>query len=325
MLDKLFFAAVLTFAVCSCGKQAAKVQGQQVVAVPEFNVDSAYHYTAEQVSFGPRVPNTSSHEACAKYLADKLKTFGFEVTVQATTLHLLDGTPINIKNIIGVLSPEKTNRIMLCAHWDSRPFADYDPNPANRNKAIDGANDGAGACAALLEIARQAGLSQPAAGVDIILFDAEDWGKNHDDITTKHHGEWCMGSHYWAKNPHTPDYHANYGILLDMVSGYDAQFYKEYYSMEYASHVVQKVWNVAQAIGYGNYFPNRNGGAIEDDHLQVNLYRQIPCIDIIQYEPDSETGFADFWHTLDDNMEHISRETLKAVGQTVLHVIYSEK
>jgi hypothetical protein len=326
MLNKSLLIAVLTFAGCSCVKQASKVNRQpESVVIPEFNADSAYQYTACQVAFGPRVPNTSSHEACAEYLADRLKNFGAEVTVQATTLNLFDGTPINIKNIIGAFSPEKTNRIMLCAHWDSRPFADHDPNPASRNKPIDGANDGAGSCAALLEIARQAGLNPPAVGIDIILFDAEDWGKNHDDATTRHYGDWCMGSHYWAKNPHTPGYIARYGILLDMVSGHEAQFYKEYYSMEYASHVVEKVWNAAQATGFGNYFPNLRGGGIEDDHLPVNRYRNIPCIDIIQYEPGNETGFADFWHTLNDNMEHVSRETLKAVGQTVLHVIYKEK
>jgi len=314
---------VLTFAACA--RQSAKTVEQPSAAVPAFNADSAYQYTAEQTAFGPRVPNTKAHEDCAKYLSAKLKSFGAEVTVQETTLYLVDNSPINIKNIIGAFQSEKKNRILLCAHWDSRPFADHDINPAARNKPIDGANDGAGACAALLEIARQIGKMQPAAGVDIIFFDAEDWGAHYTDATNRHHGDWCMGSAYWAKNPHIQNYTAMYGILLDMVSGYGAQFYKEYYSVELAPFVVKKVWDAAREAGYGNYFQDIRAGGIEDDHIQVNIYRKIPCIDIIQYHPDSETGFADFWHTLDDNMENVSKETLRAVGQTVLQVIYREK
>ncbi|MDR1371723.1 MAG: M28 family peptidase [Dysgonamonadaceae bacterium] len=324
MLNKILIIIAIATVGISCSKQTARIQEQQI-HIPDFNADSAYQYTLSQVNFGYRIPNTPSHAACAAYLADKLKNFGAQVTIQETTLHLLDGTPINISNIIGEFQPEKKNRVLLCAHWDSRPFADQDPNPANKNKPIDGANDGAGSCAALLEIARQISILPPVIGVDIIFFDAEDWGNNYSDASSLHHGEWCMGSAYWAKNPHKSGYRANYGILLDMVSGADAQFYQEYYSVEYAPHVVKKVWDAARATGYENFFPDKKISGIEDDHKQINLYRRIPCIDIIQYDPDRATGFAAFWHTLNDNMEHVSRETLKAVGQTVLYVIYKEK
>jgi len=324
---KFIFFTVLSLACCSCTPQQANQTPQQTATVktPEFSADSAFRYTAEQTAFGPRVPNTASHKACAAYLIEKLNSFGSETTVQETTLYLADKTPIEIKNIIGSFLPERKNRILLCAHWDSRPFADHDPTPANRTKPIDGANDGAGACAVLLEIARQISISQPTVGIDIIFFDAEDWGENHDQPESRHHGEWCMGSEYWAKNPHKPAYNAQYGILLDMVSGEGAQFYKEYYSTRFAPQIVDKVWQAAQATGFGTYFPNQTGGYIQDDHIAVNIHRKIPCIDIIQYDPYSETGFAPFWHTLDDTIDNVSRETLKAVGQTVLHVIYNEK
>lgn len=326
MVKKVFFFLLVFTTGFSC-KQTQKTQDTSVavVNVPVFNADSAYHYTATQVAFGPRVPNTPEHLACGNYLAGELRRFGATVTEQEATIYLYDKTPIRIKNIIGSFQPENKNRILLFAHWDSRPYADNDPNPEHHNKPIDGANDGAGACATLLEIARQTGISQPFVGLDIIFFDAEDWGKSSHSPEGNHYGDWCMGSSYWAKNPHIPNYTAKYGILLDMVSAPKALFYKEYYSKKSAGHIVKKVWEAAGATGYASYFVNKDGTGILDDHVQVNKYRQIPCIDIIQYDPDSPKGFGTYWHTLDDNMEQVDKETLLAVGQTVLYVLYHEK
>lgn len=293
--------------------------------VPEFNADSAYVYTETQVNFGPRVPNTEAHVACGNYLAGKLREFGAEVIEQEMDLRVYDGTPIKAKNIIGSYNSENKSRVLLFAHWDTRPFADRDKDQANHRTPIDGANDGAGACAVLLEIARQISISEPTVGIDIIFFDAEDWGVPQFDTNQYPGSGYCLGSDYWGRNPHVRNYKAKYGILLDMVSAPGARFHKEYYSMQYAANIVQKVWKTAQAIGYGNYFINVDGGAVEDDHVHVILHRQIPCIDIIQADPNSDTGFGTYWHTLDDNMENISRETMRAVGQTVLHVVYNEK
>ena len=310
----------------SC-KQSPKTQNAvtENISVPVFNADSAYHYTATQVSFGPRVPGTEAHEACGNYLSGELKRLGATVTEQEATLQLQDGTPIRIKNIIGSFQPENKSRILLCAHWDSRPYADHDPNPDNRTKPIDGANDGAGACAALLEIARQAGTNPPAVGLDIIFFDMEDWGPPNFPSKNSHYGDWCMGSDYWARNPHVPNYTARYGILLDMVSAPDAQFYKEMNSQQRAPSIVKKVWEAARATGYDSYFIDRDGGSVMDDHIPVMDYRKIPCIDIIHFDPDSPSGFGSYWHTLNDTMDNVSKETLTAVGQTVLYVLYHEK
>jgi hypothetical protein len=310
----------------SC-KQSPKAQDivSTTINVPVFNADSAYHYTATQVAFGPRVPNTPAHDSCGNYLADELRRFGAQVTEQEATLKLVDKSPVAIKNIIGAFQPDKKNRVLLFAHWDSRPYADKEANPDNRNKPIDGANDGAGACAALLEIARQVSTNQPAIGLDIIFFDAEDWGEPLFPVKDKHYGNWCMGSKYWAQHPHIQNYTARFGILLDMVSAPDAQFFKEYISMDKGAHVVQKVWQAARITGNESYFVNKDGGAVEDDHNPVNKYRKIPSIDIIHYDPDSDSGFGAYWHTLDDNMNNVSKETLQAVGQTVLYVLYHEK
>jgi Zn-dependent M28 family amino/carboxypeptidase len=325
MIKKLLLIICVLSAGVSC-KQTPKAQDISVnIEVPGFNADSAYYYTATQVAFGPRVPNTSAHVACGNYLADELRRFGAEVIEQETTLKLMDNTPIQIKNIIGSFQPGNKNRILLFAHWDSRPYADRDPNPDNHNKPIDGANDGAGACAALLEIARQAGVHQPTVGLDIIFFDAEDWGAYDSTPTNRHYGQWCMGSKYWAQNPHIPNYTAKYGILLDMVSAPGAQFLKESTSVDKAPHIVKKVWEAARATGYDSYFINENGGSIQDDHAEVIKYRKIPCIDIIQHSSNTSTGFGAYWHTLDDNMDNVSKETLQAVGQTVMYVLYHEK
>ena len=327
MRKTIFFVCILVIGI-SC-KQSPKAQNTAMAAIPDsipvFNADSAYHYTETQVAFGPRVPGTEAHSACAGYLSGELKRLGATVTVQEATLKLQDGTPVPIKNIIGSFQPENKSRILLFAHWDSRPYADHDPNPDNWNKPIDGANDGAGACAALLEIARQIGQNQPAIGVDVIFFDLEDWGPPDFPAKDNHYGDWCMGAEYWARNPHVPNYVARYGILLDMVSAPDAQFYKEMISQQNASPIIKKVWEAARATGYDSYFINQNGDSIMDDHVPVMNYRNIPSIDIIHYVPGSSSGFGAYWHTLADNMDHVSKETLKAVGQTILYVLYHEK
>ena len=324
MKKTIFFLCILIM-LFSC-KQNLKTQNRiaEKISVPVFNADSAYHYTATQVAFGPRVPGTEAHKVCGNYLSGELKRFGATVTEQETTLYLKDRTPIPIKNIIGSFNPENKSRILLFAHWDSRPFADHDPNPDNWKKPIDGANDGAGACAALLEIARQISINPPTLGIDIIFFDMEDWGE-HDQIKDNHYGDWCMGSEYWAKNPHIPNYSARYGILFDMVSAPDAQFYKERFSLQSAPAVVKKVWEAARATGNSSYFIDSDGGSIMDDHVSVINYRKIPSINIVHYVPNTYNGFGSYWHTMDDNMNNVSKETLMAVGQTVLYVLYHEK
>jgi hypothetical protein len=323
MINKLFIIAML-LSVFSC-KQNTQNTGFgeiQKAGIPSFNSDSAYQYTANQVAFGPRVPNTEAHRQCGHYLSGELKRFGATVTEQEAVLYTYNNIALSAKNIVGSFQPENKNRILLAAHWDSRPFADHDPNPANHRTPVDGANDGAGACGILLEIARQLAIRQPTTGIDILFFDAEDWGAPESDAMS---GGWCLGSEYWAQHPHVRNYNARYGILLDMASAKDAVFYKERYSLYHAGNIVKKVWEAARAEGYGSYFIDQQGGAIQDDHIAINKYLKIPCIDIIQYDPDTSTGFGHYWHTLNDNMDAVGRETQKAVGQTLLYVLYNEK
>ena len=294
---------------------------------PDFDADSAFHFVDKQVSFGPRVPNTAQHVACGDYLVSELKRFGADVTEQKADLKAYNGTVLKSRNIIGSFNSDKKDRVLLFAHWDTRPFADQDPNENNYRTAILGANDGGSGVGVLLEIARAIQKQTPAIGVDIIFFDSEDYGTPSFDRSLFSNSEdsWCLGSQYWAKNPHISGYKARFGVLLDMVGAPDAIFHKEYFSKKYAGGVVEKMWSTARSLGYGKYFVDKDGGAITDDHIPVNEVRGIPSIDIIQHDPNSDSGFGWYWHTTSDNMDNISKETLKAVGQTVLEVVYKEK
>ena len=328
----LLATAVLTgTALFSCGNSNNKTQATDETAekvrveVPAFCADSAYAYIERQVAFGPRVPNSAAHRQCGDYLKGQLEAFGAKVYVQEADLVAYDGTLLKSRNLIGAYRPEAARRILLCSHWDSRPYADAEKDARHHHTAIDGANDGASGVGVLLEIARQLQQQLPALGIDIVFFDSEDYGAP-DFYQGQHKAEyWCLGSQYWGRIPHTSDYKARFGILLDMVGGRDAAFYYEGYSQRTANKAMKKIWKAAHQLGYGRHFPQQDGGEVTDDHVFVHQYRQIPCVDIIDYHPNTATGFNPTWHTLNDTMDNIDKGTLQAVGQTVMHVIYNEQ
>lgn len=326
---KKFIYMIMGSLFLSCCGQKSATKGNEAPSAeavaqkaPSFDADSAYAYVEQQVAFGPRVPNTPAHKACAAYLTSTLERHGANVYVQETLLTAYNGDKLQAKNIIGVFNPESRKRILLFAHWDSRPYSDQDPEEASRRKPIDGADDGASGVGVLLEIARRIGLNNIPVGIDIIFFDAEDYG-TPEFVQTYKPDTWCLGAQFWAANPHTPGYRADFGILLDMVGHKDATFYKEASSLSYAAPIVEKVWSTARNLGYGKYFINAKGAPITDDHQYVIAGRHIPCIDIIHLNPDTPHGFGPHWHTQNDTMDQIDRNVLRAVGQTVLEVIYN--
>lgn len=292
---------------------------------PDFNADSAYIYLQEQCDFGPRTMNSTAHDKCEKWIIQKFEQYGCKVTTQKATLNGYDGTPLRSTNIMASYNPEATTRIMFCAHWDCRPWADNDPDSTNWHKPIIAANDAASGVGVMIELARILKGSGLELGVDFICFDAEDYGSPQWFEGEDPGDTWALGAQYFANN--LPEgYAPRYGILLDMVGGVGAKFYREGMSMQYAPAIVKKVWNAARQVGYGSYFPKDDGGMITDDHIPVNQTANIPCIDVIPYYPDcAQSSFGPTWHTIADNMDNIDKNTLKAVGQTMVQVLFTEK
>ncbi len=304
-----FLIFLLLFAGIACEPKKGKEQQTAVVKidVPPFNADSAYFFVESQVKLGPRVPNSEAHREAAAFLVNRLKSYGAMVVEQDFQAFTYDHQQLKLKNIIASFFPEATKRILLAAHWDTRPFADKDDK--NKSASFDGANDGASGVGVLLEIARALSNSKaPLVGIDIILFDGEDWGEKEG-----------MSSVELKKG-----YSAQYGILLDMVGAKRSQFYREEISLQFAAKTVEKVWDKAAQLGYSDYFVKQNVAGITDDHVFVNQFAKIPMIDIVPYK--AGIGFfGDYHHTTKDNLDLISKETLAAVGNTLLHVLYYEE
>jgi glutaminyl-peptide cyclotransferase len=303
---------------------AATETTQAQIPAPTFLADSAFHFIEKQVAFGPRVPGTLASANCGKYLMKKFKSYGLEITEQKFTAVLYNGKSVPSKNIIASYNPKANKRIVLAAHYDSRPFADKDL--VNKTKAIDGANDGASGVGVLLELARLISKDSLALGVDFVLFDAEDWGSPQDYAKEVKHqyGGYCLGSEYWSKNLHKPGYSAYYGILLDMVGAPNALFRKDQLSTQVAPSVASNIWDVAATLGFSNYFSNEEGGSITDDHVPVNVNAKIPMVDIIDNRPTNNLFF-EHHHTTKDDIKTIDKNTLRAVGQTLIQVLFNEE
>lgn len=316
----LLFGLMATLAACnnhspnsSSSESESNKESTFTQTAPNFNADSAYNFVARQVAFGPRIPGTKAQANCAAWLIEKMQEFADTVYIQNTDVVVPGGKRVPCTNIIGSFNPASKQRILLVAHWDTRPFADEDPE--NKKALIDGADDGGSGVAVALEAARQMKLKNPGIGVDILLNDVEDYGDPGDEDS------YCLGTQYWARNPHIPGYKATYGIGLDMVGAMGSRFFMETISRQYANRPMNNFWNAANKIGYSDYFPYDNIGAgTTDDHVYVNTIAKIPTFDVIAFQQNAD--FMPHWHTQKDNMDIIDKNTLKAVGQTLLEVLY---
>ncbi|MEE1111598.1 MAG: M28 family peptidase [Bacteroidales bacterium] len=322
----IIFVLILGFTSCKKSETEPKITQPDYtkVEIPTFNADSAYHYVKTQCDFGPRTPMSKASQLCGNYLINFMKQYADTVYVQTFSSKLWDGTNVEGRNIIASFNLQASDRVVLAAHWDSRLWADEDPNEENHKKAIDGANDGASGVGVLMEIARVFRQKENSQGIDIVFFDLEDQGTpSWAESDVEDQSDWCLGSQHWSKTPHYPFYTANYGILLDMVGYKNLRFTKEGLSMHYAASIMNKVWDIAAAKGYSNIFINEKTYPIMDDHHWVNMYAKIPMIDIVQNDPTC--SFFPFWHTMQDNMENISKESLKIVGDVCLIAIFSNQ
>lgn len=318
----LFTAGLFSLFALACSGHSKSATAQDssadsatAFAAADFNADSAYAYVKTQCSFGPRVPATEAHTKCLAYLTSFLSKCCDTVIVQKgyVTTHGTD-KKLPLSNVIGSFNPQNPQRLLLLAHWDSRPWADNDPSEANHTKPVMGANDGASGVGVLLEVARQLSINRPEIGIDILLVDAEDSGTSDDEDS------WGLGAQYWAQHPHAKPYKPMFGILLDMVGAPGARFAREYFSSVYAASFLDEIWGIAAQLGLQSYFINENGGGVTDDHVFINK-AGIPCIDIIDMPQGSSTGFFPQWHTVADDMSVIDKTTLGAVGRTITTLI----
>lgn len=305
------------------GDAAASEPQHTVTDIPAFNADSAYAYVSRQVAMGPRVNNTPGHARCERWLVENLRRFGADTVIeQKATVHDHAGRPLDINNIIARFNTLASRRILLLAHYDTRPTADQDPDPAKHDKPVPGANDGASGVGVLMEIARQLGLTPPPVGIDILMTDAEDAGTDEGENSEL---TWALGTQYFMD--HLPYASADempaYAILLDMVGGVGATFRREYFSQRFAPEINAKVWNAAREAGLSARFKGGQGPGVVDDHVFVNR-GGIPAIDIIECENAQTGSFPPYWHTMADDMSIIDRSTLRDVGTVVLHIIYNE-
>lgn len=306
----LLMLAVLTMA-CSQGNTENKTE----VLRPNFqcNADSLLGFVKAQTDFGARVPNSQAHTACEEYLVSTFERYGCKVEQQKSDIIAHDGKVLHSNNIIASINPHAKIRIFIASHYDSRPWCSEEALKEDAEQPVMGANDGASGVAVMLEMARVIVPDSTDLGIDFICFDMEDYG-----VSEAEHS-YCLGSQYWAKQTKTNGYKAAYGILLDMVGGPDAKFYREKVSDYFAKDIVSKVWNVAACYGIADMFIDKEGGAITDDHYYVNAIAGIPCIDIIDFTP--ERGFPDTWHTKRDVVDNISAQTLYDICNVLLLIV----
>jgi len=323
----LLLTALLTigFSACSGDKPKTKETTKRAqtqkkrVQIPAFSGDSAYFFVQKQLEFGFRVPGTPSHKATQSWLVDKLKSYGTEVKLQAFKAKIYTGDVWDAANIIASINPDKKDRIIIAAHYDTRFIAEKDPDKTKRNDPIMGADDGASGVAVILEIVRLIHENPIDLGIDFILFDAEDNGNGEENDTNS----WCLGAQHWSKQAVRTRHTAKFGILLDLVGAKGAIFPKEYYSQRFAPEMHNKIWNLAISMGYGDLFENRVRGSVNDDHYHVSTITGIPMIDIIGLPKlDGEGSFGDYHHTHKDNIDIIDKNVLRKTGQVVTAVLY---
>jgi len=314
-----YLLLVVVFSLLGCAGETPKPKEPQspplekpMISIPKFSGTDAFNYLVKQTEFGPRNPNSQGHKACLDYLEQTLRSFADEVQLQPFTAQGYSEI-LPLTNVIAKFNLRAATRILLCAHWDTRPRAENDEDKSRRNEPILGANDGASGVAVLLEIASLLKSQPPSIGVDIVLFDGEDYGMEGDL------SKYFLGSRYFATNKDA-NYNPRFGILLDMVGDRFLDISKEQHSVRFAPDIVNLVWSKAKELGY-TQFLDEMGEEVNDDHLQLNQ-AGIKTINLIDFNYPDPTNR--FWHSHQDVPANCSAESLEAVGTVVTHVVYSQ-
>ena len=326
----ILFAVMVSMLVACGGRSGRNIGGPDTITLapcPTFNADTCMKYIQEQCNFGPRVTGSKEADLCRQYIVEQFRRFGAVVEEQQADVTLWDGKVLPACNIIAKLNPDNTDRVIVCAHWDSRPWADNDEDEKNHHTPVLAANDGASGVAMMMEICRLLQQTPIKVGIDFICFDAEDMGTPQWAETEESTSEtWCLGSKFWAERAREEGYRARYGVLLDMVGGRGSVFPPEKVSQDYAQPIASLFVRLGNQLGYGHYFPlNREGGFLMDDHVNINRIARVPCIDVVPNFTDGPSSFGPTWHTVNDTPENIDTNVLEAVGQTLTQLIYNEE
>ncbi|HET6230653.1 MAG TPA: M28 family peptidase [Longimicrobiaceae bacterium] len=286
----------------------ARADGQP--ARPDTNAGQLWSFLTDQTAFGPRYAGTRGHTQELGWLKDRLHTDGGQVTSQPFTHVTAQGRTLRLENVFARFNPQAKDRILLVAHWDTRPHADGEQDPERRNLPVPGANDGASGTAVLMQLADLFREQAPPIGVDLLFTDGEDYGPGDEDM--------YLGSRWFAAHlPEGP--RPRYAVVLDMVADVEARFPVETASQRSAPQAVRRIWSLAKTAGHGAAFPDTVGGEITDDHLPL-IAAGIPSVLVIDldYGPGNS-----FWHTGDDLPANVSRQTMKMVADVMADLVYS--
>ncbi len=303
-------AFVLVAAGPACRSGASEAQ--------QFDGAQAHRWVVSMVAAGPRIPNTPGHHATGDWLISELRRRADTVIVQEWVHVSLGGDSLHLRNIFARFKPADPNRVLYVSHWDSKPHADMDPDPAKRNQPVPGAEDGGSSTAVLLGVADALKKQPPALGVDLLFVDGEDYGSFDEPGTP----DVMIGARYFAQHM-PPGYRPVFGVLFDMVGDFTQEFYQEENSLQYAPEVVDRVWSTAERLGLGRVFRAVEQGAITDDHVPLHEagIRIIDVIDCCATLGDPAHGAYPWWHTTQDTPDKVSPQSLANVGRVALALV----
>jgi glutaminyl-peptide cyclotransferase len=292
----------------------ASLEGQVDAQRGKFDPARAYSYLLRQTQFGPRDPGSTGHERCLSFLREELGKYADVVIPQTFSYTPPKWKRVQLTNLIASFNLRATNRLFISAHWDTRPWADQDPDKKNWTKPLIGANDGASGVAIILELARQLKQHPPTVGVDLVLFDGEDLG------TSGFGDSFSIGAQHFAKN-RPSGFNPRFGINIDMVGDRNLEIEREQNSEKLAPDIQNLIFSTARKLMLPGFI-NLPGHEITDDHLPLND-AGIPTVDLIDFKYPDESN--KYWHTMADTPDKCSAESLGAVGTLLLEIIYTQQ
>jgi Zn-dependent M28 family amino/carboxypeptidase len=273
-----------------------------------FDAEAALGYVRAQVEFGPRVPGSAGAARAGDWLVARMRERSDTVIVQRWTHRTATGAAVPMRNILARIRPERAERVLYVAHWDTRPIAENDQDPELRERPGDGANDGASGVGMLMALADALKRVPPSSvGVDILFVDGEDYGTFGPDVDV------VIGARYFAANVPVANYRPTFGVVWDMIGDHDLRILKERHSLRAAPQVVERVWAKAAALGHARHFLTATGSQVMDDHVPLQALGW-PVIDVIDLDYP-------YHHTSGDTVDKISVQSLRVIGEVALALV----